>query len=132
MNVTLDAKSFEQLQERMTKYGAGLGQIIDEVLHGEGAKLITDEIMRLLPVSGRRWSGKPLGAKSAMPFQQKNDSLSVTIHTKKQYNYLYFPDDGTNTRRHAGERYFMNQGAENVSGEIINLCVKKLIDKFEE
>ena len=112
------------------------GRTINDVLHNEGAKLITEEIMRLLPASGRTWSGKKPAAKSAAPFTQQNGTLSVTILTKPAYHYLYFPDDGTNTKRHVGykgkPREFMIGGAENQVGKIMDLCIERLIKQIGE
>lgn len=92
--------------------------------------MITEAIMTLLPESGRKWKGKRKAAKQSAPFMQTNGELSVTVKTKNAYNYLYFPDDGTNTRRHHGEQYFMYGGAEIKQDEIIDRCIAKLIEKF--
>lgn len=131
----LDTQQFERLQRAMADYEGNAGKTIDEVLHNEGGKLIQDEIMRLLPESGRTWKGKKTAAKRAKPFVQDNGSLSVTIRTKTAYNYLYFPDDGTNTKNHIGykgrPREFMYKGAENQTSEIIDRCIDRLIKKWE-
>lgn len=133
--IELDVKEFETLQRAMSFYGEGAGQVIDDVLHTEGGKLINDEIMRLLPESGRKWRGKKTAAKRTQPFTQDNGSLSVTIRTKSAYNYLYFPDDGSNTKNHRGykgaPREFMRKGAENQTGKIIDRCIDRLIEKWE-
>lgn len=132
---TLNIEQVERLQQTMQQYGTGTGQTVDEVLHNEGGKLIQEEIMRLLPASGRKWRGKKTAAKSAQPFRQFDGPLSVTISTKTAYNYLYFPDDGTSTRRHIGykgkPRMFMQGGAENQAARILDLCVNRLIEKWE-
>lgn len=126
----LDAKQVDRLQDAMSKYAGQAGRIVDEVLHNEGGKLISEEIMRLLPESGRTWAGKKPAAKQAKPFMQENGSLSVTVKTKPAYNYLYFPDDGTNTRRHIGykgvPREFMRKSGERQADRIIDLCIARL------
>ncbi len=132
---TLDASQHERLLQAMQQYAGNAGRTVDEVLHNEGAKLIQEEIMRLLPESGRNWKGKRTAAKQAQPFTQKNESLSVTVRTKSAYHYLYFPDDGSNTRNHVGfkgkPREFMFKGAENQSSRIMDLCINRLIEKWE-
>lgn len=132
---TLDSSHIERLQDAMNQYPGHAGREINDVLHNEGGKLINDEIMRLLPDSGRTWNGKKPAAKSTKPFVQDNGTLSVTIRTKSAYNYLYFPDDGTNTRRHIGyqgkPREFMQKGAENQTSEIIDRCINRLIKEWE-
>lgn len=129
---TLDASEIERLQEAMTQYEGHAGHIIDEVLHGQGADLIKSKIAMLLPSSGRNWKGKGASARAAMParFSQDNYPLSVTIAARGKYHYLYFPDDGSNTVRHAGNQQFMMHGAENASKEIIDLCIGKLTEEF--
>ena len=132
---TLDARQHETLIKAMQIYGNQAGKAVDDVLHNEGAALIKEEIMRLLPESGRKWKGKKRAAKHAQPFTQKNESLAVTIRTKSGYHYLYFPDDGSNTRNHVGykgkPREFMFHGAENQQGRIMDLCINRLIEKWE-
>lgn len=126
----LDASGFEAIQEAMAKRGEGAGRIIDSVLHREGAEEIKQDITRLLPSSGRSWKGKGAPASAAMPgkFSQDNGTLSVTVAARGKYHYLYFPDDGSNTKRHAGDHQFMRRGAENASERIIEMCIGKLVD----
>lgn len=129
---TLEADQIERLQAAMANYAGYAGKAVDEVLHNQGGKLINDEIMRMLPASGRTWKGKKAAAKSTQPFVQKNGPMSVTIKTKSAYNYLYFPDDGSNTQRHIGNQQFMKRGAENQTARIMDLCINKLIEKMGE
>lgn len=133
--VTLDARQFDTLQRAIQLYSENAERTINDVLHNEGGRLINDEIMRLLPESGRNWKGKRKAAKQAKPFSQNNENLAVTIRTVSAYRYLYFSDDGTNTKHHIGykgkPREFMRKGAENVTDEIIERCINKLIEKWE-
>lgn len=128
---TLDASEFDRLQESIQQYeGDHAGRLIDEVLHGEGAELIKQQITPLIPASGRTWAKKGAPASIAMPrkFSQDNGPLSVTIAARGKYHYLYFPDDGSNTRRHAGNQHFFQRGAEESAQRIIDLCVGKLTE----
>jgi len=127
-----DAGSIDDLYEKMVSYGAGSGQIIDKVLRSEGAEEIKKQIARLLPSSGRHWKGKAPAASSAMPgrFDQDNGELSVTIAARGKYHYLYFPDDGSNTRKHAGNKQFMLHGAEAAAPKVVEMCVGKLTEAF--
>lgn len=131
----LDYAQAERLQQAMENYQGLAGREIDDVLHNEGGKLINDEIIRLLPESGRKWKGKRTAAKRTQPFTQENGSLSVTVKTKNAYHYLYFPDDGTTTKHHIGykgtPRDFMLHGAENQTSEIIDRCINRLIETWE-
>lgn len=124
----LSADNVYALAEAIKQYPSSAGPIIDGILHNEGGKWINDAIIQILPVSGRKpWKGKKKAAKYAQPFRQENGPQSVTIRTKYDYHYLYFPDDGTNTKFHAGEQYFMSRGAWAVSQKIIDECIDALI-----
>ncbi len=125
----LDASDVDQLQEIMEQYGESAERVINDVLHGEGAEEIKRQIARILPASGRHWAGKAAPARSAMPrkFDQDEDLLSVTIAARGRYNYLYFPDDGSNTRKHAGNQQFMLRGAERATEDIIEMCLGRLM-----
>lgn len=131
----LDAKQFDLLQRAIQLYSGDAERTVNDVLHNEGGKLINDEIMRLLPESGRTWNGKRTAAKQSKPFTQKNEHLAVIVRTVSAYHYLYFPDDGTNTKNHIGykgkPREFMYKGAENQTGAIIDRCINRLIQKWE-
>lgn len=128
---SIDPALFDQLIERMKAYEGNTEEAINEVLWEKAGALINDAIIDLLPRSNRTWRGKKKAAKDAAPFSQLNENLSVTIRTKSGYNYLYFPDDGSNTIRHEGNQHFMFRGAENEQENIINLCIANLISKME-
>ena len=128
----LDAKDYESLQLAMARFPKNAESIINEVLHTEGGPLIEAEIRRLMPVSNAKWKGKKPSAKTANSLFQENHNLGVTIRTKGDYHYLYFPDDGTNTYHHHGEKYFFIGSAENQQHEIVMRCINKLIADFEQ
>lgn len=128
----LDAQAFDSLQLAMARFPKGAEAIINEVLHTEGGPLIEETIRRLMPVSGVKWKGKKPQAKTANSLMQENHNLAVTIRTRKDYHYLYFPDDGTNTRSHHGEKYFFIGGAEEQQHEIVMRCINRLVANFEE
>lgn len=126
----LDIDEFESLQQSMEAYGDGAIRIINDVIQNEGAEKIKAEIMPLLPASGRTWKRKKAPARSAAPFTQQSEMLAVTVKTVSSYNYLYFPDDGSNTIKHMGNQQFMQRGAENASSAIIDLCVGQLTEEL--
>lgn len=135
-NYAMDTRELEQLAEKLTTAGKSAENVINNVLHGTGGQLIETEIMRLLPKSGRDWKGKAKAAADTKPFKQDNsENLKVTISSKNKYHYLYFPDDGTNTKHHIGyrgiPREFMRTGGENKSQEIIDLCVNGIVEEVE-
>lgn len=134
MSATLriDTTEFDRLQEAIKQFQGNAEQAINDVLHNEGGLLIQDSVKRLIPVSGKNWKGKAAPASSANSLRTTNSNLAVTVRSTNKYGYLYFPDDGSNTRRHAGEQHFFYEGAEAVSDDIADRCIEKLINKFEE
>lgn len=127
---SISPRLFDELSAKMQDYTGNAENVINEVLWGQGGKLIDEAIRLILPRSGRTWKGKAKAAADAMPFRQENYNLGVIVTTKYDYHYLYFPDDGSTTRKHAGNMGFMYKGAENSQDEIINLCIAKLTEDF--
>lgn len=130
--IGLNAEDFERLQKAIEKFPGDSEKAINEVLHGEGGALIQESIRRLIPVSGKTWIGKAAPAKTGKSLMLVPGNLSVTTKSTKPYQYLYFPDDGTNTRRHAGNQQFFPRGVENVASEVADRCVENITNKFNE
>ena len=105
------------------------GPIIDDTLLNYGGPQIESCIMPLLPSSGRTWRGKKAAASSVNPFKHvQEDSLSVIVRNKPAYGYLYFADDGSNTKRHQGGQHFMERGLETAAPDIIEKCLGALTE----
>lgn len=126
----IEAAEFDRLADLIKQSPERSVKAINKVLWKEGGPLISEAIMDLLPSSGRSWAGKLPAAKSAAPFTQKNERLSVTVRTIGAYHYLYFPDDGSTTMRHEGKQEFMYRGAENEQEHIIDLCIANILQEF--
>ena len=127
-----DYKDYEVLYEAMKNYQGNTEEAINEILHKEAGPLIHDEIKLLIPESGKTWRGKKPAAKKANSLMiDESENLAVTVKSRTSHNYLYFPDDGTNTTRHVGNQQFFLRGAENQEDEIIERCVGRLVDDFE-
>lgn len=132
--VSVDCSDLLSTEEMLDRYGAGYGRVVDEILHGEGARKIKRSIPEFVRPSGRTWRGKApsmagdpgMGEKLA----QDDDPMQVTVAARGRYGYLYFPDDGTDTRRHAGNQQFMLRGAERVAPEIAEDLESALAEAF--
>ena len=129
--LSINVSGVDRLIDAMQKYTSNLEDNINEVLHNEAGQLISTEVKSLMPTSNAHWKGKKPAAKSSNSLTQEIDNLSVTIKNTKNYAYLYFPNDGTNTRRHVGNQQFFARGAENVTNDIIDVIVNKLVNNFE-
>ena len=128
----VDVSTVDRLVKTMQEYAGNVEKEINDVLHNEAGQLIEDSIRPLIPVSGKSWKGKKPPARTSKSMTQESGNLSVTVKSTKNYGYLYFPDDGTNTRRHVGNQQFFARGAELVTDNIIDRCIDRLITDFEE
>lgn len=126
----LFVRQFDELQEAMKAYEGNVEITINDVLHNEAGGLLHDEIKRLMPVSGRKWKGKKPAAKNANSLTAVNGNLYIMIKSKKPYHYLYFPDDGSNTRYHAGNQQFFHRAGETKKNEIIDRCITRLANSL--
>lgn len=123
---------FEQLYQQMENFQGNTEKVINKVLHEEASPLISEAVKRLMPRSGARWKGKKAAAADANSLMDKKENLAITVKSRKAYQYLYFPDDGTNTRRHVGNKQFFKRGGESQRNEIVNRCINRLVNDFEE
>lgn len=121
----------QDVAQQYSNLGNNAEEIINETLHGFGANIIKQNIQNILPISGRTWSGKAKSAKSAKPFTQENKNLYLKVKSKTNYNYLYFPNDGTNTKRHQGKQFFMQRGAEDSIEEFKNECINNILERID-
>lgn len=126
---TMNAEEFDRVLKAIEQFPGDAEKAINEVLHGKGAELIQERILKYMPVSDKKKGTHAVDAKSLTPM---GSNLAVTVKSTSKYHYLYFPDDGTNTRRHVGNRQFFLRGAEDASGEIVDAITGKLTQTIEE
>lgn len=126
----LNAEEVAKLERAMIDFQGNTENVINDVLHNEASSLIQDAVRRLMPVSGETWKGKKPAAKTGRSLMDVQGNLSITVKTSKQYQYLYFPDDGTNTRRHVGNQQFFQRGGESQIDEITDRCINRLSNAF--
>lgn len=131
----MDVRDFDRILDVLSEFadGSEAEQIINEYLREDGGELIKQKIHERLPVSGRKpWKGKKTAAKATDPFRKTAGNLSVKVHTKSAYHYLYFPDDGSDTERHYGNQQFMFDGASQSSETIADEVIEELVKRLEE
>ena len=135
--LSIDVREIDQLQKAMKDFQGNTEKVINEVLHEEASPLIQDAVRRLMPKSNRKpWKGKPPNAKDSKSLTDKKENLAVTVKTTKKYQYLYFTDDGTNVRsparRKAGNKQYFLRGAESQKSDIVERCIGKLVNSFND
>lgn len=131
--IDIDTTGVTQVQERMAEYGQGAGRVIQGVYEDFAAKDIKENVLPLVHSSGRVFKGHRQGAKSAGPekvFRHNVNGLELVVRSQTKFGYLYFPDDGSNTKRHAGRQNFMGRGLEQSVPDIVDRCVARLTEEF--
>jgi hypothetical protein len=126
----MDAKEVERLFEVIRKFPDTAEKSINEVFRNEAPEMVEESIRLLMPMSGKTWKGKAPPARTAKSLEKSFGNLSFMVKTKGKYGYLYFPDDGSNSRRHVGNQQFFKRGGEMEQRRIVDLCVNRLIDGF--
>lgn len=127
----LDGEDFDNLMSAMQAYGEGSADIVTDVIH-ESGDLIYEQIDPLINPSGRTFRGHSSGAQgSRWQRYDTGEPLAITVATASSRHYLYFPDDGSNTKRHFGNQQFMLRGAEAAAPMILEKGVEALIQNFE-
>lgn len=127
----IDDAELERMQAGIAAFGDGADDAITEVIHRSGPD-IYERINPLIHPSGRRFKGHSSSATaSAWPRYIREQHLAVTVTTKSRYRYLYFPDDGANTRRHAGHQRFFARGAEAAAPGIIEKAMARLMNDWK-
>lgn len=129
----LNAKAFQALADRVRAYGDDAEGVVNEVLHEQGGPMIYERINPLIHPSGRTFKGHTRSArKTKWPLYKTDENLAVTVTTRAAQRYLYFPNDGSNTRRHAGGQHFFLRGANAAAPEILDRCMAALTREWEQ
>lgn len=127
----IEFSDVERLEKAIKNFPGNAENTINEVLHSqEVSDLAFEKIKNLMPVSRKHWKGKKPAAKTSKSLRSDNGNLSLTVRSAKAYQYLYFPDDGSNTRRHVGNQHFFEHGGEAAKGDIVDRCINKLVNNF--
>lgn len=124
----LKAEQFDSLAQAISRYEGNAEDVINEEFESFGVPTVETNIQELIRPSGRRWSGKKASATRGAPFRHDMANLGFIVRSKSAYNYLYFPDDGSNTKRHAGNQQFMIRGAEKAAPDIIERVTAKITE----
>lgn len=131
---SIDYQELDKIENLFNEFPDTAKAAVNNFLHSDLAvDMVEDNIQPLLPSSGRHWKGKGAAAASTQPFRKgPNELLTLIVRSKTKYNYLYFPDDGSNTVHHMGNQHFMQHGAENSLGAIADLCAANVINEFNK
>ena len=125
----LNDGDINKLVASIQNYSGNAEQAIGNYLENELPGIAKPSIQNLIPVSDRNKKH----AKNSAPFTEDMEgNLSIYIHTKKPYHYLYFPDEGEGTSKGQEPHYFMEEGMERKYDEIVNGLLDSLLNKWNE
>lgn len=124
---SLDAGEVDEIARHIAEFPGDAESAINEVMHQEAGPIIYRQINPLIHPSGRTFAGHRSSATASdWPRYVTSENLAVTVSTKRKFDYLYFPDDGSTTRRHAGNQRFFERGGSAAAPEIVERCLAKL------
>lgn len=126
---SLNDDDVNKLIEAIQRYEDNAEDAISNYLETEVPSITKPSIQSLIPVSDRNKKH----ARTSAPFTEDMEGkLSIYIHTKKQWHYLYFPDEGEGTSKGQAPHDFMVQGVENEYDTLVNGLLDSLINTWEK
>lgn len=122
-------EDINKLIQSIQRFEGDAEQAIGQYLQNEVPDITKPSIQNLIPVSDRN----KVHAKTSAPFTEDMEgNLSIYIHTKKQWHYLYFPDEGEGTSKGQAPHDFMMQGVENEYDTLVNGLLDSLINEWNK
>lgn len=129
MRFSLDDKDIERLTDAIKAFEGSAEQAIGEYLEGQANEIFKDSIVNLIPVSKQN----KRHAKNSAPLTgEMQGNLSLYIHTKKNWHYLYFPDEGEGTSKGQAPHDFMGEGVDKEYDTVVNGMLDALINKWDK
>mgnify|MGYP000020662379 FL=1 len=125
----LSAEDVERLQQAIMSYGDGAEKVINNYLKNEASNIFTQAIINYIPISNR----DKQHAKDSSPLKaEQKENLSLYIHTKTQYNYLYFPQEAEGVHFQGKvPNDFMQHGVDAQYDNVVNNLLEKLQNNFK-
>lgn len=128
VNFTLDDKDIERLTMAIKNFEGDAEQALKGYLENDADKILRPSIENLIPVSDK----DKKHAKTSAPLTgDMQGNLSLYIHTKKQWHYLYFPDEGEGTSKGQPPHDFMGEGVEKQYDTVVNGMLDALINQWD-
>ena len=123
----LKSEDVQKLQQAIQQYGGNAEKTINDLLNSEVKEILIKSITNLIPVSEK---GKK-HAKFSNPLQgDMKGNLTLYIHTKSNFHYLYFPDEGEGTSKGRGASDFMGRGIDAEYDNVLNRMLDKLQNEW--
>lgn len=111
------------IEEAIKGYGDNAEDVINDYLVNEAGDRFKQSITNLIPVSDRN---KRNHARNSDPFKVEDANLALVVRTKKQYHYLYFPNEGEGTNKRHAPLLFDERGVEKEYDNVVNGILDRL------
>ena len=129
VDFSLKEEDLKKIQEAIMDFGDDAERVINDCLSNEVKELLTNSITNLIPVSPK----SKKHAKTSNPLDGKvRNNLTLWIHTKPKYNYLYFPQNAEGTSKGKSPNDFMDKGIDVEYDNAVNIILEKLQRRMEE
>lgn len=125
----LDAKDIERLAGAIKNFEGNAEEALGSYLKNEADEIFRPSIENLIPVSDK---DKKHARYSAPLTGEMQGNLSLYIHTKKAWHYLYFPDEGEGTSKGQFPHDFMGEGIEKQYDTVVNGMLDALINEWDK
>lgn len=126
---SLKEDDLERIQEAIINLGDDAENVINECLANEVKNQLITSITNFIPVS----SQNKKHAKSSNPLDGSiRNNLTLWIHTKSKYNYLYFPQNAEGQSRNNSPNDFIEKGINAEYDNVVNTILEKLQTRMEE
>lgn len=130
VDFSLKEEDLGRIQEAIINFNDDAERVINDCLANEVRDKLITSITNLIPVSDKN---KKQHAKTSNPLDGKvRNNLTLWIHTKPKYNYLYFPQNAEGTSKSNSPNDFMEKGIDAEYDNVVNIMLDKLQNRLEE
>ena len=134
VDFSLKEEDLGRIQEAIMDFGNDAESVINECLKKSVSKVFRKTITNIIPVSEGKYPSQrgKIHAKTSNPLRSMTDNLTLTIKSKTEFNYLYFPQMGEGTSKYKQPNDFMEKGIDAEYDNAVNIILEKLQRRMEE
>lgn len=122
-------EDINKINEAITNFEGNTERVINDYLGTQAKEKFIQSITNLIPVSR---VNKRRHAKNSNPLDGKiRNNLTLWIHTKTKFNYLYFPQNAEGTSKGKIPNDFMERGIDAEYDNVVNGILEKLQNRLE-
>lgn len=129
VEISLKVDDLEKIQEAIVSFSDDAENVINECLANEVKDKLITSITNFIPVSNQN----KRHAKTSKPLEgQVRNNLTLWIHTKSKFYYLYFPQNAEGQSKNKSPNEFMEKGIDAEYENVVNTLLDKLQNRMEE